>query len=338
MTATGAPGGSAKTRVAAIDIGTNSVLLLVADATLERGASQLGEPQLTKVEDLATITRLGKGVDKTRVLSPEAIERTLACLEGYAARCRELGVVRIDAVGTSAMRDAQGADAFRERAKALLGVEPRVIAGKEEARLTFLGGLSGLLGDGQASTEGASVFDIGGGSTEFIRGAGARVDAAVSLDVGSVRLTERFVRSDPPARSELDDIERFITEALGGVPPEALATPLIGVAGTVTTIAAIARGIDPYDGAAVHGMTLSLSEIREVEERLSKAPLAARKKTKGLSADRADVIVAGAVLLRLICEKVFATHSGELRVSDRGVRWGVAAEIAAKALSAADGV
>jgi len=175
-------------RVASIDIGTNCVLLLIAEA---RGGA------LVPLLERATITRLGQGVDKNRRLLPEATERTLRCLSEYAGVLGEFAVDRLDAVGTSAMRDAEGGDEFVTRATALLGRAPRVIDGNEEARLTFAGALSGLEVEGDVT-----VFDIGGGSTEIIVGSSTSgvgtIGTAVSLDIGSVRLFERHLRHDPP--------------------------------------------------------------------------------------------------------------------------------------------
>src|SRR4051794_30019980 len=199
-------------RAATIDIGTNSVLLLVADT--EGGA-------LRPVLERATVTRLGEGVDRNRRLLDSACARTLACLSDYAEQLRALGVSRLDAVGTSAMRDAAGGQEFVARAAAILGVAPRVIDGNEEARLTFAGALSGLQQTGKVT-----VFDIGGGSTEIIVGSSSsstrQINASVSLDIGSVRLFERHVQSDPPSAEEMRNVQRDIALALEGAPkPEA---------------------------------------------------------------------------------------------------------------------
>jgi exopolyphosphatase/guanosine-5'-triphosphate,3'-diphosphate pyrophosphatase len=312
-TAAGEDGGRER-RVAAIDIGTNSVLLLVARVA-PGGA-------LEPIEERATITRLGEGVDKTRELAPAAIERTLACLAEYGAVLSKLGVERVDAVGTSAMRDARGGEELRRRARELLGVEPRTISGDEEARLTFRGGLSGIgvpAGD-------VVVFDIGGGSTEFIVGDGSTRTQreGISLDIGSVRLTERHVRSDPPTAAELAAVEADVARALASA-PSMRGAKLVGVAGTVTTIAAIARGVDPYDAAKVHGAELALDEVQGVVARLAALPLAKRVELPGLSPKRADVIVAGAKLCAMIVERAGASS---LIVSDRGVRWGLAEALA----------
>ncbi len=299
--------------VATIDIGTNSVLLLVA---------RIDDRELQAVEERATITRLGEGVDDTRALAPAAIERTLACLEAYAKAIEEHGAGRVDVVGTSAMRDARGSESFRARARALLGVEPRVISGDEEARLTFRGGQSGIT----VPQGPVLVFDIGGGSTELIRGEKLEQRSAISLDVGSVRLTERHVRSDPPTADELARVGRDIDEALDRAGAAALQpATLVGVAGTVTTIAAIALEVEPYDAARIHGARLGAGQIDAVVDLLARTPLAERTKLPGLSPKRADVIVAGAKICQRIVERAGAK---EIIVSDRGVRWGLAEELA----------
>lgn len=297
-------------RVGAIDIGTNSVLLLVAEES-SSGA-------LVAIREEATITRLGQGVDKTRRLAPEATERTLACLATYAGILRELGVTKIDAVGTSAMRDAEGGGAFADRAAELLGKRPRVISGDEEARLTFSGGLSGL--DASLRTAPVAVFDIGGGSTEFIRGEGGVVESGVSLDVGSVRLTERHLRGDPPTEAEWAACAADIDAILADAPP-LRGRPLVGIAGTVTTLAAMALDVDPYDGARVHGARVRVDDVERIARTLASAPLAQRKNMRGLSPNRADVIAAGAELCRRI---LLIAGAEEMIASDRGVRWGLA--------------
>ncbi len=308
---------AAPVRLASIDIGTNSVLLTVAEA---------GPTGLLPVVERATITRLGEGVDRTRALSEAAVERTLSCLAAYAEVLRAEGVARVEAVGTSAMRDAAGGATFVERAAELLGAAPRVISGEEEARLTFTGGLSGLTLDGDGA---ALVFDVGGGSTELILGRASppHIESARSLDIGSVRLTERHVRSDPPSSQELRALDDDIAAALRGAVPTGTRA-LVGVAGTVTTMGAIARGIDPYDARSVHGLRLGADEVRAVARRLAALPLAERCALPGLSAKRADVIVAGA---RIVTAVLDASGAAALVVSDRGVRWGLLHRMAASA-------
>ncbi|WP_434046322.1 MULTISPECIES: Ppx/GppA phosphatase family protein [Sorangium] len=303
--------------VAAIDIGTNSVLLLVAE---RRGG------ELVALAERATITRLGQGVDAARALAPEAVERTLACLARYGEEIRSLGVERVDAVGTSAMRDAAGGEAFIARARDLIGVAPRVISGPEEAELTYAGALTGL----DLPARGPRiVFDVGGGSTEIIVGdAGGTVERAVSLDVGSVRLTERHIRADPPAEAELEAVRADARAALATVPagPLSGAPTLVGVAGTVTTLAALVRDVAPYDGARVHGAQVSGAEVVAIMSRLAALPLAARRQLPALDPARADVIVAGSVLIEEIL--AWASRAAgapvDLIASDRGVRWGLA--------------
>lgn len=302
-------------RVAAIDIGTNTTLLLVAEKG-DRGT-------LRAVREEATITRLGEGVDVARKLAPAAIERTNACLSRYASIVRELGVEKIAVVGTSAMRDAGGGDEVRVKVRELFGVEARTISGDEEARLTFAGAVSGLELRSQVT-----VFDIGGGSTELVVADAGVVRASHSFDVGSVRLTERHVRSDPPTTGELRAVADAVVEAFAaddaiGAVWRAVETgaSVVGIAGTVTTLAAVSLGLDPYDGTRVHGRVMSLDEIREVVDRLAALPLADRKKVRGLEPKRADVIVAGGIIVLGVLERLGAA---EMIVSDRGVRWGLA--------------
>lgn len=296
-----------------MDIGTNSVLLVIAAAG-QNGA----QPLLQR----ATITRLGEGVDQTRRLAAAAVERNLQCLRAYAEDLRAHGNPRLDVVGTSALRDAQGATEFLDEAERILGVRPRVIAGDEEARLTFRGALSGLVLSGQLL-----VFDIGGGSTELIVGdaVSKQTSARVSLDIGSVRLTERHVRSDPPTPAEIAGIEQDIAEALASAAPlssivSGQALTLVGVAGALTTLKALELALSPYDGARVHGAALTLSAVEALCTKLAALPLAERKLLPGLEPKRADVIVAGALIARDLMRRVGATQT---IVSDRGVRFGL---------------
>jgi exopolyphosphatase/guanosine-5'-triphosphate,3'-diphosphate pyrophosphatase len=307
--------GGESRRIATLDIGTNTVLLLVADAT---------PSGLAPVIERATITRLGEGVDRTRELSAAARTRTLECLESYARTLAELGVTRVAAVGTSALRDARGGVAFAREVEHVLGTAPEVIDGEREATLTFRGALSGLAVSGPVT-----VFDVGGGSTEIVRGSAERaVLSAASLDVGSVRLFERHVRSDPAASREIQSVRDDVAAALTAVERPAPGQPIVGVAGTVTTLAAIALELDDYDPSRVHGHVLEGPVIRSIGERLARMPLDERRGVTGLDPRRADVIVVGA----LIVEEVLAFSGSEnLIVSDRGVRWGLAEELAAAA-------
>ena len=308
-------------RAATIDIGTNSVLLLVAE---------LRDGVVAPVIERATITRLGRGVDKTRTFDPAAVEATLACLGEYAEEIRRAGAARVDVVGTSAMRDARGGEHFRDRAAALLGVPPRVISGDEEAELTFAGALSGLEIEGPAL-----VFDLGGGSTELIRGVvrkgSATLASAISIDVGSVRLTERCLPTDPPLPEEISAVRRttraLLDEALIKLGAPGPAAQLVGAAGTVTTLAAFALGVAPYDPTRVHGARLSAEIIARASHDLAAMPLAQRRAIPTIEPKRADVIVAGAVITEEILAWSRPFTRGDLLVSDRGVRWGLAARL-----------
>ena len=296
-------------RVAAIDIGTNSVLLTVAEAT---------QGTLKPVLEHATITRLGKGVDRNRRLHPDRVDATLACLARYAELIADAGVVEVAVVGTSAMRDARGGDEFRDRVEALLGVRPRVISGEQEARLTFAGALLEIDVNGPVV-----VVDIGGGSTEIIFGVAAGqgvVSSAVSLNVGSVRLFERYLLSDPPGAEELAATRAEVRAALRTVTRPPAGATLIGVAGTVTTLLAIERGLATYDPRCIHNHRLHVDTLRRLSRRLATLPLAERRQLAGLEPERADVIVAGACIL---VEIAAWTGAGDVVVSDRGVRWGL---------------
>lgn len=305
-------------RFATLDIGTNSVLLLIVE-------QRAGE--LVPVLERATITRLGEGVDRTHELAQGAKERTLACIREYAEDIARVGVVKAAAVGTSALRDARGGQEFAREIEGALGVAPSVIDGRREAELTFRGALSGLSVRGEVT-----VFDVGGGSTEIVTGTRDRalssIHAAVSLDIGSVRLHERHIASDPANATELAAIVNDIDAALSGAPRPRAGATLVGVAGTVTTLASVALELADYDPALVHGHELTHDGVVKLSEKLARLPLAERRMLRGLDPRRADVIVAGS----LIVERVLRfAQKDVLVVSDRGVRFGLAEELAASA-------
>jgi exopolyphosphatase/guanosine-5'-triphosphate,3'-diphosphate pyrophosphatase len=308
-------------RVATIDIGTNTVSLLVADAGAD-GA-------LAAASDHEAVTRLGQGVDRSRELDAEAVERTLAYLEELARVVSAARCDRVAVVGTSALRDARGADDFRRRAHAILGAEVRVLSGEEEAAATFLGATSD-----QRAAGARVVFDIGGGSTEVVVGDGASETTtfATSLDVGSVRLTERFVRSDPPTRGELDAIASAIAESLGTIPPLASTLPPIGVAGTMTTLASLALALPRYDVTRVHLAVLSIDSLETCLREIERMTIEHRRALPGMVAARADVIVAGGAIAVGILR---ALGARAVVISDRGVRWGVARRLVCDGLASA---
>jgi exopolyphosphatase/guanosine-5'-triphosphate,3'-diphosphate pyrophosphatase len=302
---------TADDRVAAIDCGTNSIRLLVADPPAQSGG------QLVDLARRMEIVRLGQGVDRTGRLAPEAIERTRLALVDYAAQIRALRAGRVRMVATSATRDAANAADFRDMVRATLGVDPEVITGGQEARLSFTGAVRGLAGGRYL------VVDIGGGSTEFVLG-GSTVDAAISVDIGCVRMTERHLRDDPPTAEQIAaaavDIEAGIDKALSVVGDPAGAT-LVGVAGTVTTVAGIALNLPAYDPGRIHHSHVSTVDVRRVADELLAMTHEQRLALPVMHPGRADVIGAGALILRLIMDR---TGSAELVASEHDILDGIA--------------
>ncbi|MFL5321806.1 MAG: Ppx/GppA family phosphatase [Myxococcaceae bacterium] len=298
-------------RYAAIDIGTNSVLLLVAEKSGEG---------FRAVEELAEITRLGRGVDKSRVLSAEGMEATLSVLEEFGKRARELGAEKIAVSATSAARDAKNGAEFMSAAKTRAGVEVEIISGELEAQLSY----SAVAEDASVSTKDAPliVIDIGGGSTEFIFGDRGKVLFRHSFDVGSVRLTERFVTTDPVSNAERTTMKSFLSETFSRLPKSPPRAQFVGVAGTVTTLFAVHHAVQPYDVTKVHGGVLHLPELRAVTDKLFELPVAERAKLPGLQPKRADVICAGSLILLTALEQL---RLESVTVSDRGLRWGLLA-------------
>jgi exopolyphosphatase / guanosine-5'-triphosphate,3'-diphosphate pyrophosphatase len=301
-------------RVAAIDCGTNTILLLIADVTAEG---------VVGVEDHAEIVRLGEGLDASGQLKPEAMRRALDALDRYVARISALECSHVLAVGTEAIRRAVNGSVFVNEATARLGTVGgrfQVIDGEREARLSW----RAVQASFPALTGPRTVVDIGGGSTELIVGE-RDVEAVVSIPIGSVRLTERIVRSDPPTAEEQAALVATIDAALDGAPVKPRGT-VVGIAGTVTTLAAMAQRMTVYDGDQVHGSTLDLDGLRATVHSLAQMPVADRRRTPGLEPKRADVIYAGAVILERVVSRAGA---GGLLVSDRGIRWGLVYEAVA---------
>ncbi|MER5966976.1 Ppx/GppA phosphatase family protein [Streptomyces sp. NPDC002057] len=303
------------TRVAGIDCGTNSIRLLVADVHPETG-------ELVELDRRMTIVRLGQGVDRTGRLAPEALERTFAACREYAGVIEELGAERLRFVATSASRDAENRDDFVNGVVEILGVEPEVITGDQEAAFSFTGATGELHGP-----ETYLVVDIGGGSTEFVTG-NQHVEAARSVDIGCVRLTERHVRNDPPTAEEADAIRADVRAALDlaaeTVPIDTAGT-LVGLAGSVTTVAAIALGLPEYDSEKIHHARISAAQVAEVTDRLLASTHAERAAIPVIHPGRVDVIIAGAIVLREIVERVGA-H--EVVVSEHDILDGIALSVA----------
>jgi exopolyphosphatase/guanosine-5'-triphosphate,3'-diphosphate pyrophosphatase len=294
-------------RFATIDIGTNSVLLLVAE--------RAPDGSFHAVEERAEITRLGRGVDATRSLSSEGIEATLAVLEDYATAARALNAEAIAVTATSAARDATNGREFMDAVKQRTGLTVEIISGELEAQLSFL-----AVRTPARANRPLVVIDIGGGSTEFIYGDATGLRFRHSFDVGAVRLTERHIRSDPPGAGEVAEVRGYLAQTFAAAPTPPPGFEVVGVAGTVTTLFAVQHRIDPYDAARVEGGRLSLAELRALSSRLCALPLSERTALPGLQPKRADVICAGAMILEAALVRLGADGC---EVSDRGVRWGL---------------
>jgi exopolyphosphatase / guanosine-5'-triphosphate,3'-diphosphate pyrophosphatase len=293
-------------RVGAVDMGSNSTRLLVADVEGDR---------LTEVERLLRITRLGDRVDADGRLSDAGMERVHAVLDCYAQTARELGAERQLATATSAVRDAANGGEFLAEVERRHGFETRLLSGREEAALTYRGVTSRL-----AAGPGTLVCDIGGGSTELILGGPDGVVDAVSLDIGCVRMSERCLHSDPPA----DDEIAALREAAAGLLPAELvaqAAMLVGVAGTVTTLATIDLGLDREIPEQIDGHPLAAATVESLLGQLAAVPLAERRGVRGLMPERAPTIVAGAAIA---AEVLKATGAGQMVVSERDILHGAA--------------
>jgi exopolyphosphatase / guanosine-5'-triphosphate,3'-diphosphate pyrophosphatase len=320
--------GSGPQRVAAVDCGTNSLRLLIADIDAARR-------RLTDVRRRMEIVRLGQGVDATGRLAPAALDRTFAMLEQYAKDISDAGAGPVRMVATSATRDASNAAEFTAGVRRILGIDPEVISGADEAALSF-SGATAELGNADAPAERRPeppflVVDIGGGSTEFVFGAaGAGPDelAGISVNIGCVRLTERHLRADPQAREQIAaataDIEAALARVAGSV-PVTLARTLVGLAGSVTTVTALALGLTAYDPAKIHHARISAARVREVTAELLSMNHEERAARAVIHPGRVDVIGAGALIL----DRVLATFGfSEVVASEHdildGIAWSVA--------------
>ena len=315
-------------RVAAVDCGTNSLRLLVADVDLDRA-------ELTDVARRMEIVRLGQGVDHTGRLAPEARARTTGVLRDYADVIADTMAGAVRMVATSATRDASNTAEFTRQVKEILGVAPEVLTGSEEAVLSFTGATAELA----AAPDGGPflVVDIGGGSTEFVLGqatAGGREKAgepavqAISVDIGCVRMTERHLRSDPPSGPELAgataDIDAALDAVTGAVPVRQART-LIGLAGSVTTVAGIAMGLPAYNAARIHHARISAADVHEVTRSLLAQTRAARAAIGVMHPGRVDVIGGGALILDRIMQRF---GFGEVLVSEHDILDGIAWSLA----------
>jgi exopolyphosphatase/guanosine-5'-triphosphate,3'-diphosphate pyrophosphatase len=317
----GAEGGAVTERVAAIDCGTNSIRLLIADIDARKSV-------LTDIEREMRIVRLGEGVDRTGRLSEAALSRTIAALREYANRIEALSPAAVRMVATSATRDAENSQEFVDRVKEVLGASPEVVSGDEEAWLSFSGATRELAGAALAGRDGCAppylVTDIGGGSTEFVLGGAEGVSGARSVDIGCVRMTERHLHGDPPSQTEVAaataDIDSALVTVAASVPVEQART-LVGLAGSVTTVAGIALGLKRYEATRIHHSRITAAQVHEVTSQLLAQTRVERAAIGVMHPGRVDVIGAGALVLdRIIAHFGFA----EVLVSEHDILDGIA--------------
>lgn len=303
-------------RIAVVDIGTNSTRLLVCDREGDRIEDEL--------ERRSTVTRLGAGVDADGRLGQEAMDRVYSTLDEYRELIDRAGAQTAVAVLTSAVRDAANGQEFAESIRERYGLESHVITGDQEAGLTFLGAMSERDPEDRTPTV---VIDIGGGSTEIVVGQGRKAGFHVSTQAGVVRQTERHIHNDPPTADELDETREEVRATLSDGVPEAQRRAVeraIAVAGTATSLGAIAQDLEPYDPEKVHGYRLTRQECEEILERLASMPLDERRQVAGLHPDRAPTIVAGVIILLEVL-KLFGLEAVEVSEHDilRGAALGL---------------
>ncbi|GAB3258258.1 Ppx/GppA phosphatase family protein [Arthrobacter pigmenti] len=290
-------------RVGAIDCGTNSIRLLIAD---------VDDGGLTDVVRMMRVVRLGQGVDATGRLAEESLQRTFTAAEEYGALLETHGAQRLRFVATSATRDAENRQDFVDGIHRRLGVEPEVITGNEEAALSFAGAASVLEAN---RPEPVLVIDLGGGSTEFVLGAGSGVTASASVNVGCVRLTERHLHTDPPTDAEIKaavaDVDAVIEEVLRDVPLDTVAT-VVGVAGSVTTVTAHALGLDSYDRDAIHAAELAIDDVAAAAADLLRMPREGRAELPYMHPGRVDVIGSGALIWERILRRLAELTGGRV--------------------------
>jgi exopolyphosphatase/guanosine-5'-triphosphate,3'-diphosphate pyrophosphatase len=301
------------TKVAAVDCGTNSIRLLIAESKPDGG--------LVDIDRRTEIVRLGQGVDATGEFHPDALERTFAVVDTYASLIKQASVrpAQIHFVATSATRDAGNRDEFFDGIRQRLGVTPDVISGDTEARLSFTGALSRV----EPKGEPVLVIDVGGGSTEFIVGSAAgRMHSAISLDIGSVRLTERFLKISPPAPDDLERAAGYVDEMLdgAGVDFDSMGS-WIGVAGTATQLAGVYLELAEYDRDRVHGAAIPLADVRRLLERLAGLTVEQIRALPSMHPNRADVITGGTLVLARVAARL---QVPDLIISESDILDGIA--------------
>ena len=300
-------------RKAIIDIGSNSIKFFVGE---------LAEDKTIKtVLDTNDIARLGEGLDATGLISDEAMARNVASVAAFAAKAKELGADQIVSVGTMALRKAWNSDIFVKKVKEACGVDVNIIPGEEEARLSYLAILSGLPLDKDANLV---VFDTGGGSTEFIFGKGTEMIKRFSVNLGAVRITENYLKSDPVTPDEVKAAIAQIDKEFAEAGVEGRPKQLVGMGGTVTSMGAVKHKMVKYDPAVIQGSKLLKKDIEDQIAEYSKRTVEQRKELPGLQPKRADVILAGACILKVITDRLGADG---LTISDRGLRHGLAFDL-----------
>jgi exopolyphosphatase / guanosine-5'-triphosphate,3'-diphosphate pyrophosphatase len=295
--------------IAALDVGSNTVLMVVAQ--------RRPDGTVTTLDEMARITRLGRGVDRNGRLDPDSARATLDAIIEFAGRARVLGAEKICAAATAALRDAADGADFIDEVRRCTGISLEIISGETEARMSWLAAVRGLGLDPAARL---LIVDIGGGSTEFIRAEPDLPLDAVSLQIGSVRLTERHYHHDPPTPADIVALRATIDTAIDALGWDYSPDVAVGIAGTVTTVCATSLGLERYDHAVVHGHRLARADIIRVLDLFGSMPTAERRLLPGVAEGRADVIYAGATILERIVERF---GLAEVIVSDQGVRWGL---------------
>jgi exopolyphosphatase/guanosine-5'-triphosphate,3'-diphosphate pyrophosphatase len=293
-------------RVASIDIGTNTILLLIAETD---------EGKLKPLFEMETIVGLGKDLQKDGDLSQEAMERGFQTLARYLERCQTMGVQKIFAVGTSALREAKNSGNFLKTIKEKLNLSIEIISGEEEAHLSFLA----VIRDLKELNKVTLVIDVGGGSTEFILGKGDRIIQSVSLPLGSVRFTDQFLLSDPVQEEEWEKMEREILELLVSIPHPQEPFSMVAVGGTATTLASVEQGLDEFIPEKIHHFVLKKEALRKQIDLYRSKSIEERRKIPGLPPARADVILAGGAILYMAMKKLGCPS---VLLSCHGVRYG----------------
>lgn len=291
---------------AVIDIGTNSIKFCLAESD--------GKGGFNVVKDANDIARLGEGLRETGVISGEALERNAQSVKNFADTAKQAGADEIAVVGTMALRTAKNTPEFAARVKELCGLDVRVVPGEEEARLAFVAAASAVKGAGDRV-----VFDTGGGSTEFVFGSGANITKRFSVNVGAVRITEQFFGDDPVAAGSIEKACAEIESNLnsGGLDPVKFGGMVVGMGGTITSMASVKFKMDKYDPDVVHGSDMTEADVDSQIAQYSKMKIEERKTIKGLQPKRADVILAGACIVKTVLKMLGAP---KFTVSDRGLR------------------